>query len=397
MENEISRTNPKALGTRLMRQDKSWCKAVGPHLSFPVVLGLLLVLFLLAQAAAVDASPITSAVAVKIQGEVTIIMPDGQKVPLAEGAEVSAGQVIDCGPKSRVILEIGDGSQIEVLEGTRIEVNKLLPQEESTFSLSLFFGRIAAKLKKIVSADIVITPTMVAGVRGTDFLVTVADDGASVLSVSTGLVQVSTDSDGVKPAMVDIRPGEEVQVDELGAILKARPVELETLEAYQAFRKQRLLKLKEKLPTVVDQLEQGIDKNLGRLEQIKAMPYDRAEILKKLNAEIEGLRPDQAAERAKLTIKAYMEASNVLNLVRDFRIQRMRLRTVFAQSERLKEVLPLIAEPLGADYKAADRGLARILTRQKEVREKEQLIAQQFEAVVTPIQPIIDKFKQRRK
>jgi hypothetical protein len=397
MKNEVSKAYGPVLVERRMKGKRGGGTTWPQPFLFPHLMVLLAVWFVFAQCGLVSAAPITSALAVKVQGEVNIIMPDGQKVPVAEGAVVSAGQVVDCGPESRLLLEIGDGSQIEILEGTRIEVNNLLPQEESKFSLSLFFGRIAAKLKRIVSADIVITPTMVAGVRGTDFLVTVADDGASVLSVSSGQVQVSSDSEGVKSPVIDIKPGEEIQVDELGAVLTAHPVKLDTLEAYQAFRKQRLLKLKESLPAVVDQLEQGVDKNLGRLEQIKAMPYDRAEILKKLDADIEALRPDQAAERAKLTIKAYMQASDVLSLVRDFRIQRMRLRTVFAQSERLKEVLPLIAEPLGADYKAADQGLARILTRQKEVREKEQLIAQQFEAVVTPIQPIIEKFKQRRK
>ncbi len=338
-----------------------------------------------------------TAKAARVKGPVDIILPDGKRIPLSRGGRVEPGQTIACGPDSHLVLMVSDGSRFELFENTRIEVNNLLPQEKSRFSLSLFFGRVAAKIKKLKGDDVVITPTMVAGVRGTDFTVSVADDGASVLSVNEGQVNVSTDKQGEKSDEINVDPGFEVQVDQAGVVLKARPIKLESIEAWQAFRRQRLERLKDTLPEKVDQLEKGIDTNLAELDKLVAMPKDRARILETLDKKLEALGPQDAAQRAKLTIQTYMEAANTIALPQRFRMQRMRLKTVFAQSERLKDALHIFAEPLGADYKAVDRGLARILSRKKAVQAREMQIAQQFDAAMISIQPILEKFKESGK
>ena len=329
----------------------------------------------------------------EVRGQVFIVMPNGQKKPLQKGDRVDANHVIESAPGGSAVLQMRDGSKVEVFGGTRIEINELLPEEESKFSISLFFGRIAAKLRKLKGDDVVITPTMVCGVRGTDFAVSVADDGASVTSVEEGTVEASTDKAWDKTASVSVEAGQEVQADESGAILAPRPIQIQSLEDFTQFRQQRLKAMHADLPKLIAGLEKGIDPNLAILDKIKALPLDRAKVLQELDKKLHALGPGDLAERAKLTIQTHMEAANILSLVKRFRIQRMRLRSTFVQSERLQSLLPSFADQLGDEYKTVDEGLKRILARKKEVRQKEDQIAREFKCAVAPTQHLIDKFK----
>jgi hypothetical protein len=234
---------------------------------------------------------------------------------------------------------------------------------------------------------------MVAGVRGTAFSANVADDGASVVSVEEGTVSVATDRDGTITNQVAVGPGNEVMADQAGVTLKPRPITLASLDDFKVFRQQRLEAMQADLPQIISRLETGIDTRLASLDRLKAMPMDRAEILKELDEKAKGLGPEDAGQLAKLAIRAHLEAGNVLKMVRDFRRQRMRLKNTFVQSERLKSLLPNFSEKLGPEYAAVDDGLKRILARQEEVEQKEQSMAMQFNQSIAPIQPLLDKFK----
>lgn len=332
-------------------------------------------------------------VAKEIKGPVFLVSAEGKKRDLKEGDKVGATDVVESGPGGSAVLYLSDGSKVEVFEGTRLEVNEILPEEESRFSLSLFFGRVVAKLKRLRGDDVVITPTMVAGVRGTEFAVSVAEDGTSVVSVDKGLVKVSTDKAWDKTSGVDVEAGMEVLADKAGVILTPRPIQIKNLEDWTKFREARLEAMKADLPSIIAGMEKGVDPSLAILDKITAMPQDRAELLKKLDEKLKALGPADVAEKAKLTIQTHMEASNVLSLVKRFRIQRMRVRSTFVQSERLKSLLPKFSEALGPEYASVDEGLKRILAREAEVKTKEQALTRDFKANVAPAQPLIEKFK----
>ncbi|MEW6265439.1 MAG: FecR domain-containing protein [Thermodesulfobacteriota bacterium] len=343
-------------------------------------------------AARVEAATM-SAVVVELTGSADLVFKDGRHQALKKGDKLEAAQAIETKAGAKVVLQLEDGSKVEVFEATKISVNELLPEEESKFSLSLFFGRVMARLKKLRSDDVVITPTMVAGVRGTDFAVSVAEDGASVVSVENGQVDVSTDKAWDQTSMVQVEAGQEVQADKAGVELKPRPITLQTMESWQAFRKKRLDDLKTRLPEIIAHLEKGIDPNLEILDKIKALPQDRAEVLKKLDERLASLKPGDVAEKAKLIIQTHMESSNVFSLLKKFRVQRMRVQTTFEQSERLKSLLPSFEKELGPRYKSVDEGLKKILGRKGEVKAKEQAISQAFAEAVKPAQPYLLKYK----
>ena len=329
----------------------------------------------------------------EVIGRVVLVSKKGARQDVKVGDNIPANHVLITGPGAKAGLTLDDGSRVEVFESSRVEVNALLPEEKSKFSVSLFFGRVAAKLKRLRGDDVVITPTMVAGVRGTDFTVCVTEDGTSVVSVTKGQVAVSTDKAWDQTESVMVEPGQEVLADTAGATLIPRPIQLETLEDFKAFRQAKLEAMKADLPKIIADMEMGVDPNLQILDKISALPQDRAAVLKKLDEKLKELKPHDVAERAKLIIQTHMEASNMLSLVKRFRIQRMRLKSTFEQSERLKSLLPTFAEELGPEYKSVDEGLARILARQKEVDEKEQEIGAEFSASVGSAQPLIEKFQ----
>ena len=357
-----------------------------------ILLAAIFVIMAILPNTALAAKEIT-VVAKEVKGPVTLIMANGKSRPLKDGDKVGSNDIIESGPGGMAILNLSDGSKVEVFEATRLEVNEILPEEESRFSVSLFFGRVVAKLKRLRGDDVVITPTMVAGVRGTDFAVSVAEDGTSVVSVDKGVVKVSTDKAWDKTSGVEVEAGMEVLADKAGVVLTPRPMEIKTLEDWTEFRQAKLEAMKADLPSIIASMEKGVDPNLAILDKITALPQDRTELLKKLDEKLKTLGPADVAERAKLTIQTHMEASNVLSLVKRFRIQRMRLRSTFAQSERLKSLLPKFSESLGPEYASVDEGLKRILARRTEVEEKEQALSRDFKASVAPAQPLIEKFK----
>ena len=341
----------------------------------------------------VRAEAVQSVEALKVTGQAEIILPDDTRKPLEQGDVILAGQSLETMPGASVVLKLPDDSTIEVFESSRVEINSILPKEKSKFSLSLFFGRITTAIKKLRGDDIVVTPTMVAGVRGTDFQVSVAEDGATVLNVEDGQVDVFTDKEGVKTSQVKVQPGQEVEAAQPGQILAARPATLDKIPAYQAFLKLRFDKMKEDLPGTVERIEQGIDRNLAAIDGLAAVPRDRAEVLKRLNEKLDEIPPENKAERARLTIQAYMETSKIYGAVQQFRIQRMRVETALIQSERLKDVLPTVAKPTSPEFIMSDKGLSRILGRKKEIRAQITLAAKQIDESLAPLRPFLDKFK----
>jgi hypothetical protein len=356
-----------------------------------VILTLLMVTLGATQAPAQDNAIVV--VASAVEGQVTLFKKDGTSKFLAQGDQVNPTDTIESAAGGKAVLTLNDGSKLEIFEGTRVEVNELLPEEPSKFSASLFFGRVSARLKKLRGDDVVITPTMVAGVRGTDFTVSVVEDGTSVVTVDEGHVEVSTDKAWDQTDSVTVKPGQEVVADKSGAELIPRPISIKDLADWTKFREARLEAMKADLPSLLAMMEKGVDPNLAILDKIKAMPVDRSETLKKLDMRLKELGPADVAERAKLTIQTHMEAGNVLGLVKRFRVQRMRLRSTFERGERLQSLLPTFSESLGPEYKSVDEGLKRILARKAEVEEQERKMSVEFKDAVAPSQPLLNKYK----
>jgi hypothetical protein len=136
---------------------------------------------------------------------------EGEARRAATGDFVMSGEAIETGPGGFARVVMSDGSVMEVFEKSRAEVIDSRVYQRSSHALALFMGRVWAGVvgddERETSFEVV-TPTAVAGVRGTQFSTGVAVDGATRVGVDQGTVSVRTES-----GEVSLDAGEETTVE----------------------------------------------------------------------------------------------------------------------------------------------------------------------------------------
>lgn len=103
---------------------------------------------------------------------------------------VATGDVVITGKGGIAVLSYSDGSEIKVLEKSRVRIGSLAVKGSD--DVSVITGNINAKFKKMARGGErkVYTPTTVCSVRGTDFLVGVSDTADSRIDLAQGKVNV---------------------------------------------------------------------------------------------------------------------------------------------------------------------------------------------------------------
>lgn len=125
-----------------------------------------------------------------VKGTADIKSPDSAAWYAAKtGSLVKTGQVIKTKPRSRVNVELSDGSRIEIRPNSQIDLTDL-SAKSPTFKMAI--GRIKAWVSKNTgrSKFEVKTPVAVCSVRGTEFTVDVDEKGMTDIAVLEGLVGV---------------------------------------------------------------------------------------------------------------------------------------------------------------------------------------------------------------
>lgn len=109
----------------------------------------------------------------EITGTVSIDLPTGRE-QIAVGKKVNEGDKIVTGKASTARVDFTDGSTMKIGENSVCEIRKKSVAAGKATKLHLFGGKMRVKVKadKVARGGFeVTTPTAVAGVRGTDFLV----------------------------------------------------------------------------------------------------------------------------------------------------------------------------------------------------------------------------------
>ena len=92
---------------------------------------------------------------------------------------------------SQVDIELTDESTISVLENSEITINQSMLEKEKFTNLGILFGTLHLIVKKLSAGSFNINTLLVtAGVRGTEFTVTTRDDGAVLIDVEEGIVEI---------------------------------------------------------------------------------------------------------------------------------------------------------------------------------------------------------------
>jgi hypothetical protein len=113
-----------------------------------------------------------------IQGTVAIVHPDGKKTVIADRAEVAEGDTIESSAASAALVRFDGGNRLHVHPDTKVRVqeyNHMADPEARKALLELIKGKIRNQVEQKyngkTSSYRVRTPAVVAGVRGTDFIV----------------------------------------------------------------------------------------------------------------------------------------------------------------------------------------------------------------------------------
>ncbi|MCE9498916.1 MAG: FecR domain-containing protein, partial [Leptospira sp.] len=145
---------------------------------------------------------------------------ENEFVVLKNGSEITESETIATGANSTVDLWLSHGTSIRIKSNSEVSIKKLIPGEDGAIELSLGLGKIFAHIhkNKKKSEFSVVTPTAIAGVRGTKFSVEVADSSDKKIvriSVAEGRVALTkaVNEIPVEPAGEQvIEPGQKIEL-----------------------------------------------------------------------------------------------------------------------------------------------------------------------------------------
>ncbi|MBN8218422.1 MAG: FecR domain-containing protein, partial [Spirochaetes bacterium] len=196
-------------------------------------------------------------------GQVTVSVAgdDGSTLrssPVRAAQVIAAGQVLSAGPDGRAVLELDDGSLLELAKGSRLSLGGRENDGATKTFFTLLTGQVVARVKKLSASDTfqIATPTAIAGVRGTVFSVSVAESGDALIGVQEGTVEVE-DADAVEETggqPLTLAAKESAQIGLAGNPQKGSGFELGK-HSYERWNAERQKQLLANLPGVLDALE----------------------------------------------------------------------------------------------------------------------------------------------
>ena len=92
---------------------------------------------------------------------------------------------------SRVDIELSDGSTISVVDNSEITIDQSALKKEKFTNLGVLYGTLHLFVRKLSNGSFNINTLLVtAGIRGTSFTISTRDDGAVLIDVKEGIVEV---------------------------------------------------------------------------------------------------------------------------------------------------------------------------------------------------------------
>ncbi len=238
-----------------------------------------------------------------------VIVDGGDRKPAAIGDAIRQGMIIETGTLSFVDIYFDD-SAIKILEESVVEIRVLggnLPGDAVTSLLHVTSGRVFNRVvKKLVKNDRfeVSSPTMVAAVRGTEFLV-VSDEVKSLIACLNGSVEVQNETAPDQEPVL-IRDEQEVVVE------KDKPMTVRDLSEenrklladikkdFKEMKKEIRERFEKKREEIRKSVEDRRQKDMDMVERRKAEDIQKVEDQKARDREnVERLKATSDATSAK--------------------------------------------------------------------------------------------------
>ncbi len=188
-----------------------------------------------------------------IEGTATVRHTDGTSEPLLIGDEIYKDDVIETGGDGALGILMADGSVVGVGPGSRMTIDNFVydaSSNDGSLGLSFLKGAVSFVSGKIAKNDYddvdIKVPYGSIGIRGTEFVVDIAEDGTATVSVIQGAVATT-----VGAAEVVLEPGDLVSLSASGL----STVETISVEAIRA-RYSKVLDAQKKTQVIKDGREE---------------------------------------------------------------------------------------------------------------------------------------------
>ena len=222
---------------------------------------------------------VKTAIVTFVLGDVKVTNPGETARDLVAHDRIKAGSVIETGEKSIATLQINEVGSILINEKTRLLLDKILSPEKGT-ELELKSGSVFSRVvKKTGNQYSVRTMTMLAAVRGTEFL-TVADEGKWHVLVKSGTVNVSTSSDPEGKPVIEKKKADVDRKGRIKIIFQDRIQELtlEKLAVKSPYIEEVEKKTVEDIKDIFKKLESDekrIEQKIEKIKENMLSPLDR--------------------------------------------------------------------------------------------------------------------------
>jgi len=233
------------------------------------------------------------------KGEV-VLMRNNQEMTIEVSSFVMKGDTIRTGEASGMDLEFPNGALLRMKEKTTISINSILSQEDTQVEIALNRGKIFSKIKnklKEKESFRIKTPTMIAGVRGTEF--SVSEEEIPKVMVLEG--EVSTEKESLPISSVSAGKKAEGQALEISDLSPEEKKELESdsvslipsTAEFKENSQKLLIDFKESQKTLIesqktknqDELKEQKERNQTELESQKESNRENLNTQKEKNNE----------------------------------------------------------------------------------------------------------------
>jgi hypothetical protein len=164
-------------------------------------------------------------------GTVQVKHDSGSWTSAENGMDLYQSDSIRTGDNSSASIILFETSIVRLDSNTKVTLEEIIREEGTSVTLQQDSGRTWNTISKISGIDNydVQTPTTVASVRGTAFVVIVDENGSTYYGVSHGILNVSSISNGVIQDSIDVSGNESVFVfiDLINESLEVIPFEMD--------------------------------------------------------------------------------------------------------------------------------------------------------------------------
>jgi hypothetical protein len=303
----------------------------------------------------------------KVEGD-ALVTRGGQGTPvhLHLGDPLFRGDVVVTEGTGSLELKLVDGTVLMVRPSTRLRINERGDGDVEAPSVMLYWGRLLSRALTAVGDDrfSVDSPTLVAGVLGTEFEMGVAEDQGTIVSVYHGKVEV--DVEGERSLLPQQR---EIETDFMERPMPSRAFKEKLETDWVSWMAARSRNLPNRMPELVAKMERRLREIQSRREEERATAEKRLQEMQDVARTIgdAGKEGDQA--RRQELIRRFQELS-VAHRQSMKRIQQLENRgdAAFVHAERLQKRAKGLKKELGNRYRSVSDSLRKIVEGRKDLQ-----------------------------